>query len=57
VLLYFDDHARSDILTKMQKALRPDGALFLGGAETMLGINAHYERLTGEGCSFYRPSP
>lgn len=57
VLLYFDDHTRSDILKKMQKALRPDGTLFLGGAETMLGINAHYERMAGEGCSYYRPHP
>jgi len=55
VLLYFDDRTRSDVLQKMQKALRPDGALFLGGAETMLGINARYERLTGQGCSYYRP--
>ena len=55
VLLYFDDRTRGDVLTKMQKALRPDGALFLGGAETMLGINAQYDRQTGLGCSYYRP--
>lgn len=57
VLLYFDEQTRGDILKRMQKALRPDGSLFLGGAETMLGINAHYERHTGEGCSYYRPTP
>ncbi|MEO2002031.1 MAG: CheR family methyltransferase, partial [Pirellulales bacterium] len=55
VLLYFDTKTRGEVLGKMSRAIRPDGALFLGGAETMLGMNAGYERLTGKGCSYYRP--
>ena len=55
VLLYFDTKTRGEVLKKMSRAIRPDGALFLGGAETMLGMNAGYERLTGNGCSYYRP--
>jgi chemotaxis methyl-accepting protein methylase len=39
----------------MRRVLKPDGALFLGGAETMIGIDTGYERLAGKGCSFYRP--
>jgi hypothetical protein len=35
--------------------MRPDAALFLGGAETMLGIHANYERQNGVGCSYYQP--
>jgi len=41
----------------MSRAVRRDGALFLGGAETMLGLNTGYERLAGNGCSYYRPEP
>ena len=55
VLLYFDTKTRGEVLEKMSRAIRPEGALFLGGAETMLGMNAGYERLTGNGCSYYRP--
>ena len=55
VLLYFDTKTRGEVLEKMARAIRPDGALFLGGAETMLGLNTDYERLTGNGCSYYKP--
>ncbi|MEC7709505.1 MAG: CheR family methyltransferase, partial [Planctomycetota bacterium] len=55
VLLYFDTKTRGEVLEKMARAIRPDGALFLGGAETMLGLNTGYERLTGNGCSYYKP--
>jgi chemotaxis protein methyltransferase CheR len=57
VLLYFDVPTRREILEKMRKIVRPDGGLFLGGAETMLGINESYSRLSGIGCSYYRPQP
>ena len=55
VLLYFDTKTRGEVLEKMARVIRPDGALFLGGAETMLGLNTDYERLTGNGCSYYKP--
>ena len=57
VLIYFDVRTRADILTRMRTVLRPDGALFLGGAETMLGVCDTYDRLEGAGCSYYRPKP
>jgi len=57
VLLYFDVPTRRTILEKMRKIVRPDGGLFLGGSETMLGINESYSRLSGMGCSYYRPKP
>lgn len=55
VLLYFNDKTRQDVLERTRKVMRPDAALFLGGAETMLGINANYERQNGVGCSYYQP--
>lgn len=57
VMLYFDVPTRAALVKKMRRSLRADGALFLGGAETMLGIDDGYERCTGMGCSFYRPKP
>ena len=57
VMLYFDVPTRAALVGKMRRVLKPDGALFLGGAETMIGIDAGYDRLAGAGCSFYRPKP
>lgn len=55
VMLYFDVPTRAALVAKMRRVLKPDGALFLGGAETMIGIDTGYDRLTGSGCSYYRP--
>ena len=55
VMLYFDVPTRAALVAKMKRAIRPDGALFLGGAETMIGIDTGYDRLLGAGCSYYRP--
>ena len=57
VMIYFDVPTRAAILAKMHGAVRSDGALFLGGAETMLGVTDTWERLEGSGCSYYRPKP
>ena len=57
VMLYFDVPTRASLVTKMRRVLKPDGALFLGGAETMIGIDTGYDRLAGAGCSYYRPKP
>jgi chemotaxis protein methyltransferase CheR len=55
VMLYFDVPTRAALIAKMKRVIRPDGALFLGGAETMIGIDTGYDRLLGAGCSYYRP--
>lgn len=57
VMLYFDVPTRTALVRRMRRALRADGALFLGGAETMLGIDDGYERCAGAGCSYYRVKP
>jgi chemotaxis protein methyltransferase CheR len=54
VMLYFDVPTRAALVAKMRRVLKPDGSLFLGGAETLIGIDTGYERLPGAGCSYYR---
>lgn len=38
VLIYFDEKTKGKVLEKMAQRLEKDGFLFLGGAETVLGI-------------------
>jgi chemotaxis protein methyltransferase CheR len=42
VLIYFDAATKSDILARMSRQLAPDGFLFLGGAETVVGITDRF---------------
>ena len=55
VMLYFDVPTRGRLVRRMARGLRPDGGLFLGGAETMIGIDDGWERLAAAGSSYYRP--
>lgn len=45
VLIYFSPNTKRSILKKVRGVLRPDGYLFLGGAETTLGLDSDLERL------------
>jgi len=42
VLIYFDEETKADILKRLAAQLEPDGYLFLGGAETVLGITEEF---------------
>lgn len=57
VMLYFDVATRSALVRRVRRTLRGDGALFLGGAETMIGVDDGWERVTAGGCSYYTPKP
>jgi len=57
VMIYFDVATRAALIKRMRTVLRPDGALFLGGAESLIGTDTGYDRLPGVGCSYYRPKP
>ncbi len=56
VLIYFDRETKIDILRRVRGALRPDGYLLLGGAETTLGIDDGFERTAVGATSVYRPA-
>jgi len=43
VLIYFDQPTKKDVLERMAKILPPDGLLFLGGSETVLGITESFK--------------
>lgn len=45
VMIYFDVDAKRQILTKLAAQLRPDGYLFLGGAETTMGLVDSFRRM------------
>ncbi|SNY05038.1 CheR family methyltransferase [Paractinoplanes atraurantiacus] len=54
VLIYFDVATKRNVLQNMSKVLRPDGWLFLGAAETTIGIDDNYERVAAGRTSAYR---
>ncbi len=45
VLIYFDPETKTQILKKVQQVIQPDGYLFLGGAETTLGLSTTFQRV------------
>ena len=58
VMLYFDVATRAALVDRVRRVLRPDGVLFLGGAETMIGIDhGGWNRVVARGCSYYTPKP
>ena len=44
VLIYFNQQTKADIINKAEKLLRPDGYLFLGSTESLLGVNTELKR-------------
>jgi len=54
VLIYFDVETKKTILAQMRRALRADGCLFMGGAETTLNLDDRSERMPYETTDYYR---
>jgi len=54
VLIYFDVATKKSVLRNVSRLLRPDGWLFLGAAETTIGIDDNYERVATGRTSAYR---
>ena len=55
VLIYFDLSTKQAILRRVREVMRPDGWLFLGAAETTLGVDDTWERVVIGRSSAYRP--
>lgn len=55
VLIYFDLETKRSVLRRMRALLRPDGWLFLGSAETTIGIDGEFDRASIGRTSAYRP--
>ncbi len=54
VLIYFDVATKKAILQKLRRVLRPDGYLFLGGAETTMNLDDAFERVPVDRSGCYR---
>ena len=54
VMIYFDTGAKRDILKKVRGMLRPDGFMFLGGAESPMNLDDSFDRQQFERAGCYR---
>jgi len=48
VLIYFDQATKTRVLEGIAALMPPDGMLYLGGAETVLGLTSRFAPLVGE---------
>jgi chemotaxis protein methyltransferase CheR len=55
VLIYFDTATKSQVLNAIVKQMPADGVLFLGGAETVLGLTDAFRAVPGENGA-YQPA-
>ncbi|MGZ4814254.1 MAG: CheR family methyltransferase [Terriglobales bacterium] len=54
ILIYFDVETKKQIFARIRRSLRPDGYMFLGGAETTLNLDNNFERVQYEKTAYYR---
>lgn len=48
VLIYFEQETKSKVLESISKLMPDDGMLFLGGAETVLGVSDRFKPVPGQ---------
>ncbi|MGE3957485.1 MAG: protein-glutamate O-methyltransferase CheR [Vicinamibacterales bacterium] len=57
VMIYFDTDTKKRVLRNARSLLRPDGYLFLGGAESPMNLDDSFERLPFERAGCYQLKP
>ncbi len=55
VLIYFADENKREVLGRVVRQLRPDGYMFVGGAETLIGFDQDLKRVRINKTSCYQP--
>ncbi len=48
MLIYFDNETKTKVLNGMSRMMAADGVLYLGGAETVLGITDKFSPVKGQ---------
>ena len=54
VIIYFSDHFKKELLSRIGRCLTQDGYLFLGTGETLSGYTSHFKLEEIAGVIFYR---
>ena len=54
VLIYFGAETKKDIFARIRGVMRPDGYLFLGGAETTVNLDDSFQRMPLERSGIYQ---
>lgn len=55
VLIYFDSDTKAKIIAGVRSTLKPDGHLFLGTAESLLGLSSDFKQQTFTRGACYQP--
>jgi chemotaxis protein methyltransferase CheR len=55
VMVYWDEETKRQILRRVRAQMKPDGYLFLGGAETTVHLDRSFVQMQGRGFSYYQP--
>ena len=56
VLIYFQNETKKQILDRLARRVHPDGYLYLGAAETVLGISEEFQRFRECRSAVYTPA-
>lgn len=54
VLIYFDQETKKTIMARLRNVLKPDGYMFLGGAETTINIDDAFKRTQVDKSAYYQ---